>query len=276
MSSIDPDVNINLNAQDNASPVIDNSVKNIDRSFIQMRNGLRANERSFYLQHQSIFKFNQVMGNLRTITGAGINIMNTLLLTQIRNQAAAKNLRDATRNVTDAQVEFGIGSKEHIKALEEQNEIIKEQEHAVIQDTLAWVQMGTYLASTLLPLIIKIASRMRGLRGGMKGGMPIMPCGCSPMPTGGVGNVGGGKPGGGKIGGGSATQTTSKRAIVGRGIGVGAGGAIGAEAINEIFNIQPYQSAKGETWWQENVESLFKPTVVVNINNNSQGIYGGP
>ena len=216
------------------------------------------------------------MGNLRTITGAGINIMNTLLLTQIRNQAAAKNLRDALRDQSDAFAEFGPNSREFTDAQERVNEIIKEQEHAVIQDTLAWVQMGTYLASTLLPLIIKIASRMRGLRGGMKGGMPIMPCGCSPMPTGGVGNVGGGKPGGGKIGGGSATQTTSKRAIVGRGIGVGAGGAIGAEAINEIFNIQPYQSAKGETWWQENVESLFKPTVVVNINNNSQGIYGGP
>ena len=267
MSSIDPDVNINLNAQDNASPVIDNSVKNIDRSFIQMRNGMRANERSFYLQHQSIFKLNQVMGNLRTITGAGINIMNTMLLTQIRNAAAAKNLRDATRNVTDAQVEFGIGSKEHIKALEEQNEVIKENEHAVIQDTLAWVQMGTYLASTILPLIIKLASRMKGLKGGMQGGMPIMPCGCSSMPTGGVGNVGGVKPGGGgKFGG--AVRT------IGTGAGVAGVGAIGASVISEELGIEPYKNAKGETWWQENVESLFKPTVVVNINNNSQGIYG--
>ena len=263
MSSLESEVIINFNAQDNASPVIDNSVKNIDRSFIQMRNGMRANERSFYLQHQSIYKLNQVMGNLRTITGAGINVMNTMLLTQIRNAAAAKNLRDATRNVTDAQVEFGIGSKEHIKALEEQNEVIKENEHAVIQDTLAWVQMGTYLASTILPLLIKIGSRMRGINR-----IPMIgSTGATPFPQT-MGTSGGG--------GGSATQSTSKRAIVGRGIGVGAGGAIGAEAINEIFNIQPYQNAKGETWWQENVESLFKPTVVVNINNNSQGIYGGP
>ena len=259
MSSIDPDVNINLNAQDNASPVIDNSVKNIDRSFIQMRNGMRANERSFYLQHQSIYKLNQVMGNLRTITGAGINVMNTMLLTQIRNAAAAKNLRDATRNVTDAQVEFGIGSKEHIKALEEQNEVIKENEHAVIQDTLAWVQMGTYLASTILPILIKIMSRMKGINR-----IPMMPSVSSPpmMTTPGVGGGGGGGGTGGKFGG------------IKTGAGVAAGGAIGAEAINQIFNIQPYQSAKGETWWQENVESLFKPTVVVNINNNSQGIYG--
>ena len=260
MSSIDPDVNINLNAQDNASPVIDNSVKNIDRSFVQMRNGMRANERSFYLQHQSIFKLNQVMGNLRTITGAGINIMNTLLLTQIRNQAAAKNLSDATRSVTDAQVEFGIGSKEHIKALEEQNEIIKANEHAVLQDTLAWVQMGLYLASTILPLLIKIASRMRSINRipmiGSTGATPF------PQTMGGGGNSGGG----GKFGG--AVRT------IGTGAGVAGVGAIGASVISEELGIEPYKNAKGETWWQENVESLFKPTVVVNINNNSQGIYG--
>ena len=256
MSSIDPDVNINLNAQDNASPVIDNSVKNIDRSFVQMRNGMRANERSFYLQHQSIYKLNQVMGNLRTITGAGINVMNTMLLTQIRNQAAAKNLRDALRDQSDAFAEFGPNSREFTDAQERVNEVIKEQKDQVLQDTLAWIQMGLYLTSTILPVLTKIMSRMRGINR-----TPMMPSVSSPpiITTPGVGGGGGT---GGKFGG------------IKTGVGVGAGGAIGAEAINQIFNIQPYQSAKGETWWQENVESLFKPTVVVNINNNSQGIYG--
>ena len=139
MSSIDPDVNINLNAQDNASPVIDNSVKNIDRSFIQMRNGMRANERSFYLQHQSIYKLNQVMGNLRTITGAGINVMNTMLLTQIRNTEAARNLRDAQRQANES---FASGDMDqYAKDMEAVNEIIEDQKNQVIQDTLAWVQM---------------------------------------------------------------------------------------------------------------------------------------
>ena len=259
MSSIDPDVNINLNAQDNASPVIDNSVKNIDRSFIQMRNGMRANERSFYLQHQSIYKLNQVMGNLRTITGAGINVMNTMLLTQIRNTEAARNLRDAQRQANES---FASGDMDqYAKDMEAVNEIIEDQKNQVIQDTLAWVQMGLYLTSTILPILIKIGARMKGInRTPMIGST-----GATPFPQT-MGTSGGG--------GGSATQSTSKRAIVGRGIGVGAGGAVGAEAINQIFNIQPYQSAKGETWWQENVESLFKPTVVVNINNSSQGIYG--
>ena len=256
MSSIDPDVNINLNAQDNASPVIDNSVKNIDRSFVQMRNGMRANERSFYLQHQSIYKLNQVMGNLRTITGAGINVMNTMLLTQIRNQAAAKNLRDALRDQSDAFAEFGPNSREFTDAQERVNEVIKEQKDQVLQDTLAWIQMGLYLTSTILPVLTKIMSRMRGINR-----TPMMPSVSSPpiITTPGVGGGGGT---GGKFGG------------IKTGVGVGVGGAIGAEAINQIFNIQPYQSAKGETWWQENVESLFKPTVVVNINNSSQGVYG--
>ena len=163
MSSLDADVIVNFYAQDNASPVIDNSVKNIDRSFVQMRNGMRANERSFYLQHQSIFKLNQVMGNLRTITGAGINIMNTMLLTQIRNQAAAKNLRDALRDQSDAFAEFGPNSREFTDAQERVNEVIKEQKDQVLQDTIAWVQMGLYLTSTILPILIKIGSRMRGI-----------------------------------------------------------------------------------------------------------------
>jgi hypothetical protein len=262
MSSIDPDVNINLNAQDNASPVIDNSVKNIDRSFIQMRNGLRANERSFYLQHQSIFKFNQVMGNLRTITGAGINIMNTLLLTQIRNQAAAKNLRDATRNVTDAQVEFGIGSKEHIKALEEQNEVIKENEHAVIQDTLAWVQMGTYLASTILPLLIKIGSRMRGINK-----IPSMGAGGSTpsstiTPGTGAGTAGKGS---GRFGG-------LRGGILGSII---TGGLIAGGLAYDYFTNPSNENStnNGKNSFDKMIDDFYKPTVIVNINNASQGIY---
>ena len=260
MSSIDPDVNINLNAQDNASPVIDNSVKNIDRSFVQMRNGMRANERSFYLQHQSIFKLNQVMGNLRTITGAGINIMNTMLLTQIRNQAAAKNLRDALRDQSDAFAEFGPNSREFTDAQERVNEVIKEQKDQVLQDTIAWVQMGLYLTSTILPLLIKISSRMRSINRTpmMTPGSPALP---SIITTPGSGTTGSGRFGKGL-------------AAIGTGFGVAAVGAIGADVISEGLNIQPYQNSKGETWWQENIESLFKPTVVVNINNNSQGIYG--
>lgn len=258
MSSVDADVNINLNAQDNASQPIDNSVKNIDRSFVQMRNGMRANERSFYLQHQSVYKLTQVMGSLRTITGAGINVMNTMLLTQIRNQAAAKNLRDALRDQSDAFAEFGPNSREFADSQERVNEVIKEQKDQVVQDTLAWIQMGLYLTSTILPVLTKIMSRMKGINR-----TPMMPSVSSPpITTTPTNNVGGA----GRFG--IAVST------IGTGAGIAAVGAIGASAITEGLNIQPYQSAKGETWWQENIESLFKPTVVVNINNSSQGVYG--
>lgn len=162
MSSLDADVNIRLNAEDNASQPIDNSVKSIDRSFIQMRNGLRANERSFYLQHQSIYKLNQIMGTLRHVTGAGIQVMNTMLLSQIRNQQAAKNLRDAIRDQSDAFAEFGAGSREFSDAQERVNEVIQEQKDQVIQDTLQWITLGSYLVGTILPVITKIASRMKG------------------------------------------------------------------------------------------------------------------
>ena len=178
-----------------------------------MRNGMRANERSFYLQHQSIYKLNQVMGNLRTITGAGINVMNTMLLTQIRNTEAARNLRDAQRQANES---FASGDMDqYAKDMEAVNEIIEDQKNQVIQDTLAWVQMGLYLTSTILPILIKIGARMKGInRTPMIGST-----GATPFPQT-MGTSGGG--------GGSATQSTSKRAIVGRGIGVGVGGAVGA------------------------------------------------
>ena len=260
-SNVEGDVIINVDAVDNASPVIDNSVKNIDRSFVQMRNGMRANERSFYLQHQSMYKLNQVMGNLRTITGAGINVMNTMLLTQIRNTEAARNLRDAQRQANES---FASGDMDqYAKDMEAVNEIIEDQKNKVIQDTLSWVQMGLYLGSTLLPILIKIGSRMRGMNN-----IPSMGAGGSTPSstiTPGTGAGTAGSKGSGRFGG-------LRGGILGSLI---TGGLIAGGLAYDYFTNPSNENStnNGKNGFDKMIDDFYKPTVIVNINNSSQGIY---
>lgn len=257
MSSLDADVNIRLNAEDNASQPIDNSVKSIDRSFVQMRNSLRANERSFYLQHQSVYQLTRAMGVLRSVTGVGVSVMNNLLLTQIRNATEAKNLRDAIRDENDAIIEFGYGSRQANDAHERTTEIMKQQHDQLIQNILQWVTLGTYLASTIVPNLTKIKGLIGGGSISKVGGVPSgssSPVGNIQGPNLPKNGIGSGPPGGaggiGLIGG------------VGFGINV-------AQTVLHQMGIDPSGNIPRTSFSTLDQMASQKPTINVIINGKS-------
>lgn len=260
MSSLDADVNIRINAEDNASVPVDNSVKSIDRSFSQMRNSIRANERSFYLQHQSLYKFNMAMGTMRQVTGAGISVLNSLMLADIRATQSAKNLRDARRAAAES---FASGDmKQYTKDLETIADIEEEIANNTKQQYLQWFSIGLHLTSTIIPAITKI----RGLLGG--GGASATPGFIGPVkPT----NVNQGPVGGKGIAGkGTIGSSTA------------AAGILSIPAMIEAFGVQkntvsPITGAPinvrslDETLNEMQQEIDRKPDIIINLNGSDVG-----
>lgn len=161
MSSIDTDVNIILNAEDNASSTVDAATKRINQSFSQMQARNRALTRSWDLQHQSLFKTMNVMRQLGSVANRSLGVFNSLLLMQIRNNTAAKNLRDAIRATNDAYREFGPASREYSDALQNELDIRKENERQVWADNLGFLMQATIITGTLIPAINKLIGRTR-------------------------------------------------------------------------------------------------------------------
>ena len=164
MSSLDTDVNIILNAEDNASATVDAATKRINTSFNKMQAQNKALTRSWDLQHQSLFKTMQVMRSLGSIANRSLGVFNSLLLMQIRNGQTARNLRDAIRDANEAYRQFGPASEQYSNAMENVKDIQEDMKNETIQNTLQYATMATVILTSVVPALNKVIGRVNLLK----------------------------------------------------------------------------------------------------------------
>ena len=107
LPSTEADVQIILEGQDNASVVIEDAAKRINRQYRTMRNEQRAVERQFEINNRQFVQTGRVLGSMGSIISRVRGVYNTFLLQQIRNEQTARNVRDAQKDLNDAIAQFG-------------------------------------------------------------------------------------------------------------------------------------------------------------------------
>ena len=220
-AGVDTNVNIKINAEDNASGVVNSTTQNLENRFKAHRAQLRMVRMEYELNHRGLITTMRAMQSVGMVVNRGISLYNSWNLMQIRTQTASKNLADAQKDVNQAMNEFGIGSPEYIRALERQSEATKADadasRDAKIQFALMVVSLiadSTRIATSVIPRLAQLRGLIRSINR-----MPVSPA----MPS-----VGGGA--GGMIGGGLGTAGQ---------IVSGAGGALlGYTTYHGVFKPQ--------------------------------------
>lgn len=177
--SANADVNIGINATDNATAVVDSATKKINRSWISMRNQQRAVQREFELNHRTLTQTTRILQTVGATVQRLISIYNTWQLLQIRSALSTKNLRDAQRDVNDAFLEFGGTSKEYQDALMRQKEVQEQARNDAKETTITYGLMafailshGASLVTRGIPPLIKYGRALDGLKNKILGIKP--------------------------------------------------------------------------------------------------------
>lgn len=166
------DVQININATDNASTVVDTATKRINRSWITMRNQQRAVQREFELNNRTLVQTGRLLNTVGSIVQRVISIYNTWQLLQIRNALATKNLRDAQKDLQDIFLEFGGTSREYQEQLERINQAEEEAQRVANETWLVYALMITGIVAQfgrlpkLIPQMKRFSNAVKNLRGG--------------------------------------------------------------------------------------------------------------
>ncbi|MCZ6583056.1 MAG: hypothetical protein O6761_07805 [Thaumarchaeota archaeon] len=170
--SIDADVNITINAEDNATIVVESAARKINRQWRELRLEQRAVQQSFELSNRRFTATAKLLQSTTSIIGRAQSAFNTYQLSQLRVQTATKNAADAQRDLNDAIVEFGVGSPEAIEAARRNTDTMKELERANNDAALAFVFIGTSIA-TAFGGIPRIIGNLKNLKFALKGVSPI-------------------------------------------------------------------------------------------------------
>lgn len=166
--SIDADVNITINAEDNATVVVESAARKINRQWRELRLEQRAVQQSFELSNRRFTATSRLLQSTTSIVGRAQSAFNTYQLSQLRVQTATKNAADAQRDLNDAIVEFGVGSPEAIDAARRNTDTMKELERANRDAGLAFVFIGTSIA-TAFGGIPRIIGNLKNLKFALKG-----------------------------------------------------------------------------------------------------------
>lgn len=125
-AGIDTNVNIIINAEDNASSIVNSSSQTIEQRYKTMRSEVRRNRMEFELNHRGLLATARAVQSVGMVVNRAISLYNSWNLMQLRIQVANKNLADSQRDVNRIIDEYGFGSSEHNKALEEEARLKKE------------------------------------------------------------------------------------------------------------------------------------------------------
>ena len=245
LPSQDADVNIILNGQDNASIIVEDSTKRINRAFVNMRNEQRAVGRQFELNNRTFVSYSRAISTVGNIAQRGIGVWQAYTLGQIRLGDALRDHKDIQRELNDAIAEGDIEAQTKLNEdLADSEERIKQiqQDNIIGYITSAFViaGMASSITTKALPAILKLRNGMRGLNLELDKtrsitGTPKSSTGLPAERT--------------PIGTSSKTGTTSKGGglRIGRVGGIGASGAIGLATLilDEILSSEnPLETAK--------------------------------
>jgi len=196
-AGVDTNVNIKINAEDNASGVVNSTTQNLENRFKAHRTQLRMVRMEYELNHRGLITTMRAMQSVGMVVNRAISLYNSWNLIQLRLQTTSKNLADAQRNLNQTLDEFGAGSPEANRALEEKTQLEKDMadasRDAQIQYALMVVSLiadSTRIATSVIPRLAQLRGLIRSINS-----TPVSPA--LPMTPG--GGFGGGKGLGGKL-----------------------------------------------------------------------------
>ena len=223
--TIDADVNITINAEDNATVKVETAAKKINRQWREMRLEQRAVQQQFELTNRRFVATSRVLQSVGSVVSRVQSAFNTYQLAQLRVQTATKNAADAQRDLNDAIVEFGLGSPEALEAARRNIEATNQIEQSNRDLGLSYAFIGLTLA-TAFGGVPKIIGNLKNLRSVLKG----VSGAATKTATGGLGAA---------TGGGIGSRITGAIGKFGPKLAAGAAGfGIGA-AIGIASDIQP-------------------------------------
>lgn len=146
--SINADVEIEINARDNASSVVDRSTKSINKSWKEMHDQQRAVRREFELNNRGLVTGSRAVQAFGSQINRMIGLYQTWTLINIRTQDANRNASDAVQNYMEILDQFGSNSPEAERALKRMNEALEEQKKAAMDARLGiFLLVGSFAAS---------------------------------------------------------------------------------------------------------------------------------
>jgi hypothetical protein len=163
-AEVDATTKITVEGEDNASAVIDDATKRINQSYRTMRQQQRQANREFEVNNRVLTQSARVLSSLGSVVSRTVAIYNTFQLHQLRLQENAEGLADAQRDVTEAFLEFGQGSPEHIEAMKRETAEMKRQEQLQQQAILNWILLGTTIATNIGTVISRVLPKVRTLQ----------------------------------------------------------------------------------------------------------------
>ncbi|MFM7796632.1 MAG: hypothetical protein ACKO7N_07695 [Candidatus Nitrosotenuis sp.] len=167
-AGIDTNVNIIINAEDNASSVVSSTTQTIEQRFKAHRTQLKAVRMEYELNHRGLLTTMRAMQSVGMVVNRAVSIYNSWNLMQLRIQTANKNLADSQRNLNQIIDEYGMGSPEHIRALEEEAKMKKEVADASNDAKIQFGLMVISMIADTTRIVTSVIPRLRLLLGMIK------------------------------------------------------------------------------------------------------------
>ena len=181
-AGVDTNVNIKINAEDNASGVVNSTTQNLENRFKAHRTQLRMVRMEYELNHRGLITTMRAMQSVGMVVNRAISLYNSWNLIQLRLQTTSKNLADAQRNLNQTLDEFGAGSPEANRALEEKTQLEKDMadasRDAQIQYALMVVSLiadSTRIATSVIPRLAQLRGLIRSINTTRSPVSPAMP-----------------------------------------------------------------------------------------------------
>lgn len=247
MSAFDADVNINLEFNDNATPEVQRSAKDINRSWREMRDEQRAVGRQFELNHRSFTQTARAIQFVGSAATRMINIYQAWTLSQIRHNETLRRQADLAREINQAIAEGDIQ-----KAVDLQKELADETARAnseLLDQYAFFILVASSVAGTAAQITRKLIPALTRLTGKTT---PV-----SNIPKAGGGNV---PKGTGKGAGGIGT---------GAKVGIGAGLTVAGLIASDILSSEdPLQRLKDIALDPLNFQGKSENKIIISVNVN--------
>ena len=250
MSAGNYDAVINLKANDQATPKVDSATKNILDRWRVMRQEIKSTRAEFELQNRNLVVAGQAFNAVGRVAGSMMNIYNQYNLMQLRVTESNQRLTLAQLNYNRVLSEQGPGTEEAIRASIELQNAKNDVAKATRDETLGYIGMAFELGSTVslmissIPKIQQFIKQMQGAKA-VAAETAAVTAGTTTVAT--TTAVASGATTGTTVAGvGAGVRGTSGLKTAVRGGGIVAGGAIGADILDQLFPQNPVTKFRTE------------------------------
>ena len=167
-AGIDTNVNIIINAEDNASSVVSSTTQTIEQRFKAHRTQLKAVRMEYELNHRGLLTTMRAMQSVGMVVNRALSIYNSWNLMQLRIQTANKNVSDSQRDLNQILDQFGRDSPEFRRAIEANKQALEDQKKAQDEARLGMALMVISMIADSTRIITTVIPRLRLLLGMVK------------------------------------------------------------------------------------------------------------